>query len=229
MDRLRFRAAFGLLALTLGCGSEPDADRRIADGGVIAAGWSARLDDANASFADVRLAEEGEVLVGRNGPNVTFWRPAESISPPYTLRCEVLHVDSHEHPHGAGLVFGGQDMTGEGVRYTYFLVQEAGKYLIKRRDDAEKTMPVTSWTAHDAIEARDGDAPARNRLEVEVGTESTQFRINGETVYSTPTSSLHVTGQYGLRMVHNLDVRFSGLSVEQPEGATPSAYPSRDG
>ncbi len=217
-DRLRgmgrIPSAAMILALSaVGCSESADPDRRIADGGVLADGWSARLDEPDARFADVRLTAEGNTLVGRNGPNVTFWRPDTEVTPPYTLRCEVVHLDSHEHPHGAGLVFGGSDMTGEGVRYTYFLVQEAGKFLIKRRDDAEQTMPITSWTAHDAIRTRDGDAPARNLLEVDDATETTTFRVNGETVYTTPTASLHAAGQYGLRMVHSLDVRFVDLEL----------------
>ncbi|MGA0870757.1 MAG: hypothetical protein ACO4CT_00980 [Planctomycetota bacterium] len=203
-----------LLLVAAGCTPDADPDRRIADGGVLADGWSLRLDEPTASPSDVRLTADGDALVGRNGPNVTFWRSgAEAATPPYTLRCEVVHMDSHEHPHGAGLVFGGTDMTGEGVRYTYFLVQEAGKFLIKRRDDAEQTMPVTSWTAHDAIRTRDGDTPAHNLLEVEVAIETTTFRVNGQTVYTTPTSSLHAAGRFGLRMVHNLDVRFERFEI----------------
>jgi hypothetical protein len=213
MMRLSHVASLLVVAIAGGCAAEADPDRQIADGGVIAAGWSARLDDAQARLDDVRLVADEGGLSGRNGPNVTFWRADERAAPPYTLRCEVVHLDSHEHPHGAGLVFGGQAMTGEDVRYTYFLVQEAGKFLIKRRDDSQSTMPVTSWTAHDAIQVRDGEKAARNRLEVEVAVDTTTFRVNGATVYSTPTASLHVAGQYGLRMVHNLEVRFEGLEV----------------
>ncbi|MGA0060676.1 MAG: hypothetical protein ACO3RU_13915 [Planctomycetota bacterium] len=74
-------------------------------------------------------------------------------------------------------------------------------------------MPVTSWTAHDVIRTRDSDTPAHNLLEVEVAIETTTFRVNGQTAYTTPTSSLHAAGRFGLRMVHNLDVRFERFEI----------------
>ncbi|MGA0060677.1 MAG: hypothetical protein ACO3RU_13920 [Planctomycetota bacterium] len=60
------------LLVAAGCTPDADPDRRIADGGVLADGWSLRLDEPTASPSDVRLTADGDARVGRNGPNVTF-------------------------------------------------------------------------------------------------------------------------------------------------------------
>jgi hypothetical protein len=210
--RIRGAGLAPVVLLLLGCAGQDDTDRRIEGGGVLAEGWSARLDDPGADLGQVRFVADRGGFAATNGPNVILWRPDQRAEDSYTLSCEVAHVDSHEHPHGAGLVFGGTELDGADPRYSYFLVHEAGQYLVKRRD-GEETAALAPWTVHDAIQRRDGDRPARNRLEVAVDEATVAFRINGAEVFRTPRGTLHVDGIYGFRLVHNLDVRFEDLRL----------------
>jgi hypothetical protein len=177
----------------------------------IAPGWLVRLDAVNNSESEqVRFAEKDGGYLATNGPNAVFYRLEDSARGRYSLSLTVHHLDSHGVPHGAGLVFGGADLSGAAQTYSYFLVRDDGFFLIKTRRGGT-TQKVTSWIKHDAVCAAGQVVVAKNTLRVEVGERETRFFVNGTRVHTARNTSLHVDGIYGLRMVHDLRLRFTDM------------------
>ncbi len=215
------RPAFPLLApllcllSTAACTEQADPDRAVAAGGLFVPGWQARFDDPAATSQDVRFAAapDDDGYEATIGPNVVLWHPQALAEGSYRLKARVTHVDSHEHPHGAGLLFGGLDLAGNDQRYTYFLVRGDGQFLVKLRSGAD-TADLAPWTAHPAIRAEDPEGIASNELAVEVGASDTRFLVNGQEVFRCPTVRIPTDGNYGFRAVHDLDLRLGPIHRE---------------
>ena len=112
--------------------------------------------------------------------------------------------------HGAGLMFGGSDLSGAAQAYSYFLVRDDGFFLIKTRR-GDSTKEITPWTEHEAVRRGGANGIAKNLLRVDVGTTETRFFINSVEVHRGSNASLHTDGLFGFRMVHDLKVRFADL------------------
>jgi hypothetical protein len=193
--------------LLLACGSDVAADREVLPG------WSVRLDEPTARSAPQRFREHPDAIEVTQGPNATLWSTGQRASGAYRLSTEVTHLDSGLHPHGAGLVFGGSDVERPSQSYTYFLVRGDGHFLIKTRK-GEDTVDVVPWTPHDAVAVEDAAGVTRNSLAVEVGGSETVFSVNGREVHRAPTADLPTAGAFGLRLVHDLHVRFDKPRLE---------------
>src|SRR5688572_20125352 len=183
----------------------------------LAAGWIARFDAPNEEPPGApRFLQHAGCVEVMPGPNVNLWHRDHSASGSFRLSLDVTHLDSGMHPHGAGLAFGGSDVHGATQRYTYFLVRGDQHFLIKVRA-AEDTPDVVSWTQHAAVAREDEKGVARNRLSVEARAADVRFLVNGTEVHRSKRSELPVDGQYGLRIVHDLHVRFGMPVVERIE------------
>ncbi len=190
----------GLVAVDSFAADPPSSD--------IAPGWHFRLDAVNNSESEqVRFVEEDGGFLASNGPNVVFFRPDNTVRGRYSLTVGVHHLDSL-HPHGAGLMFGGSDLSGAAQAYSYFLVRDDGFFLIKTRR-GDTTEEITPWTEHDAVRPGDANGIAKNLLRVDVGTTETRFFVNGVEVHRASNASLPTDGLFGFRMVHDLKVRFA--------------------
>lgn len=184
-------------------------------------GWERRLDDSEADAIEVRLVRDADGVLVDNGPNAILWQTSRISTGRYRLSVEVEHLHSkHGHHHGAGLFFGGSDLDRDSQRYSYFLVRSDGKFLAKRRDASETVVLSESWTEHAAIARQNVDTGiARNVLTIEVGDGDTMFLVNGSEVFRTTNESLHTSGLFGLRIVHDQTVRFGGLQSTPLGGA----------
>jgi hypothetical protein len=194
--------------LLTACGSEVAGDRA-----ALGPHWSVRLDEADARSAPQRFREHADSIEVTQGPNATLWHTAQRATGAYRLSTDVTHLDSGLHPHGAGLVLGGSDVERPSQSYTYFLVRGDGHFLIKTRK-GDKTADVVPWTQHEAVAVEDEAGVTRNRLAVEVGERETVFAVNGREVHRAPTAELPTEGHYGLRLVHDLHVRFRKPQLE---------------
>ncbi|MBK8975037.1 MAG: hypothetical protein IPM29_03860 [Planctomycetes bacterium] len=210
----------GLLTLAVaGCGGEAETTTKTETETVaeprdaLAAGWSLRPDDPAEQSAAMRFVQHADGVEAGPGPNACLWHPDLRATGDYRLSVDVTHLDSGLHPHGAGLTFGGQDVHGEGQRYTYFLVRGDRNFLIKTRG-GDDTEDVVNWTEHAAVAPEDDDGVTRNRLSVEVRGDEVRFLVNGTEVHRGKREELPTDGQIGLRLVHDLHVKFGRPVVE---------------
>ena len=67
--------------------------------------------------------------------------------------------------------------------------------------------------AEAAVKKPGADGKSTNALEVRVGTDKTDYVVNGTVVCSTPKSAAKTDGIYGIRVNHLLEVHIDGLSA----------------
>lgn len=204
---------FLLLALAVpsGVAAQDDPDQAVA-GGRIPTGWSVRLDRAEAKMENVRIVKMGDGLHATLGPAVILYRTKDQAKGQYRIAASFTQTRAARHPEGYGLLVGGSDLEAAGQRYTYFLVRQDGKVLVKRRD-GDSTSVVVPWTEHAAVRNPEGERGATNELAIEVGREEVAFLVNGEEVATVERSAVDVGGICGYRVNHNLDVHLSSLKV----------------
>ncbi len=199
------------LVLAMGytaCASESSAHPRN-----VPAGWSIRLDEAEANPDAVRLEQKATGLLAKTGPNAILWNAEHEAKGAFTLSAHVDHITTKEHPHGAGLFFGGTDLSADTQAYAYILVRSDRHFLIKTRDGSE-TEIVVPWTQHDAIHGTEKIGESSNYIEVRVGDAEIAFAINGTEVHREKREQLPTDGTYGLRVVHDLVVMFRDLKCQ---------------
>ena len=216
MTRLILTFALAGFATTLAVAQtakEHDHDKMVQGGGKLPAGWQARLDNAGASLEGVKLEAAGGGLHVTSGPAGIYYKPDQKATGSYETHATFTQLEPAAHPEAYGLIVGGADLQGENQKYTYFLVRQDGKFLIKRRDGAS-TPNVMSWTENAAIKKADASGKMTNTLSVEVGADKVRFLINGTEVASEPRAQIDTNGITGLRINHNLNVQVEGFGVK---------------
>jgi hypothetical protein len=179
-------------------------------------GWQVRLDRANANPAAIKFSTMAPGWHVTAGPSAIYWNPQNTGTGQYEVRSSMVLMKPSAHPEAYGLFFGGKNLDQDDQRYTYFLVRQDGKYLIKHRAGSE-THTVVDWTAHPAVKAPEGQGEVTNDLAVRVASDSVRFLVNGQQVNAFPRSAIaDIDGQVGLRINHNLDVHVARLEVAKP-------------
>jgi hypothetical protein len=198
-------AAFALatLALPLMAQSRAPAD------------WKVRADRAGADLSKLEFVSMAPGWHITTGPSVTLWNPATKATGTFTVSSKIwLFKPSGAHAEGFGLLIGGSDLDGDRQRYTYFLIRNDGKYLIKERNGTD-TKDIVPWTASSAIKLHDGKVEnVDNTLSVTATDQAVAFAINGTEVASKPRSAMPVDGTVGLRVNHNLNLHVQTLEVK---------------
>jgi hypothetical protein len=195
---------------------QQDPDRNPAGGGRLPDGWSARLDRANASLANVQFATMGDGFHATTGPAVILWRPADTATGEYRASATFAQTRAPTHPEAYGLFIGGKNLEGAQQDYMYFLVRGDGKYMVKHRAGDAETHTIVDWTEHAAVRKQDEAGRATNTLTVEAGEFGVRFLANGTQVAEflrRDVPYLNTDGLVGLRINHNLDVHVSGFTV----------------
>jgi hypothetical protein len=181
------------------------------------AGWTVRVDRANASAAEVKFWNMAPGWHATTGPAAILHNPANSASGEYKLESESFLFPG-EHAEGFGVFFGGKDLDKDTQAYTYFLIRKDGQFIVKVREGAA-TRTLIPWTGHAAIVPHDGGKEtAENVLAVQVGKENVDFFVNGQQVGSVPRAQLPTDGIVGLRINHRINVHITTLTVESPAG-----------
>ncbi|HIF07297.1 MAG TPA: hypothetical protein EYQ64_10205 [Gemmatimonadetes bacterium] len=175
------------------------------------AGLQLRLDHStNADDPDdvpeVTVTTQGSGYRVETGPAVTAWDSNDTAMGSYTLRGTFTMLEPSGHVNYYGLVYGGGAMEGDGQNYLYFLIGQNGTYIVKHRAGNETTHDIQARTAHDAIETPDAGGRSVNELEVRVGSNRTDFVVNGVVVYTAPKSGMaaRTDGIWGVRVNHVL-------------------------
>ncbi len=148
------------------------------------------------------------------GPSVILWNPATTAKGNFKAETTInLFKPGGGHAEGFGIFVGGTNLEAASEGYTYFLVRNDGKYLIKQRVGAD-TKDVVPWTASPAIKLFDGSATSvGNTLTVVAGATNVDFLINGTKVASQPRAAIAIDGVVGLRVNHMLNVHVASLAV----------------
>lgn len=196
-----------------GPGHEHDADKMTAGGGTVPAGWAARLDSGSTKPEGVRFMTMGSGVHFITGPAGIYWQPAMTKSGAYTVSATFNQMEAAAHPEAYGLFIGGSDLTGTGQKYTYFLVRQDGKFMIKRRQGAN-TPTIADWTDSAAVKKTEGKTQGSNTLAIAVTADTVKFSINGTEVKSVAANQADVSGLIGLRINHNLNVHVEGFGVK---------------
>lgn len=203
----RFLLAAALLTIPFTTfARQADPDKNVKGAG-LPAGWQARFDNTGATVANVKFAPAGSGYRVTSGPAGIFYQPARTVSGPLNVRAVFSQLKAADHPEAYGLLIGGSDLQGPNQKYTYFLIRQDGMFLIKRRAGAA-TPTVKDWTGHAAIKKPTTPWTMTNELAVTTDQQQAHFLINSVEVASVPVSGIDASGAVGVRINHNLDVRF---------------------
>src|SRR4029077_2412249 len=127
-----------------------DPDQLVKGGGNLPAGWSAQTDEKGKE-ADVKFVVMDKGYHVTLGPATILWRAADKTDGSFHAVALFTQPKPTAHAEGYGLFVGGQGLGGESEKYTYFLIRQDGKFLIKKRDGASTSNITSTWTAHPAI------------------------------------------------------------------------------
>ena len=182
-------------------------------GGVLPEGWKRRFDLADMKLEHLRFMNMEGGLHVTSGPPGIYYRPEMNATGAFTVKATFTQLAKGEHREGYGPFIGGADLEGDGQRYTYFLLRQDGRYLIKRRVGTN-TQGVTDWTPHDAIRPFGADGKMTNELAIVADATNVRFLINGTEVGTRPRGDLDVDGIVGLRVNHQLDLHIQGFGIQ---------------
>ncbi len=192
-------------------GMPHDPDKMVQGGGKLPPEWKARLDLASAKPDAVKFENAGGGFHITTGPAGVYY-PPQAHSGAYQVEATFTQLQASAHPEAYGLFIGGADLQGANQKYTYFLIRQDGKFLIKRRAGA-LTKTVTDWTDSPAITKADPSGKMTNTLSIDVAKEKVSFLVNGTEVTSQPPAQVDAAGLAGLRVNHNLDLQVEGLTM----------------
>ena len=213
----------------------PDPARVVEGGGVFAAGWTGRIDAAEAANGQVlknsKLAQEGTALHVTTGPAATYWNPANRATGAYTVKAtftEPKYMNLNGHPHPYGIVIGGNDLGTPQQSYLYCAAYGNGMFIVRgfaASEDATKDsvfqMNGGRGQANDAVHKAAGPGqPVSQDIAVTVKADSVECAVNGTVVATYPKSDIVAPGRlkstdgvYGIRFAHNTDATVTGLTM----------------
>jgi len=192
---------------------QADHDKPVAGGGTLPSGWKGRLDSGGTSLAGVKVTPMGGAVHFVTGPAGIYYRPADKPAGAYAASATFTQMEPAAHPEAYGLFVGGADLDGANQKYTYFLVRQDGKFLVKRRAGSA-TPTIADWTDSSAIHKADASGKMSNTLAIEVGKDKVRFLVNGMEVAAAESTKVDTAGLAGLRVNHNLNVRVEGFTVK---------------
>lgn len=184
-------------------------------------GWMVRIDRSTVASDPDAAGNVKFTVTGSNfhivtPQSATFWNPTNIAVGNYTLKGTFRLIKSTGQYEYFGLIFGGSDLQGLEQSYFYFMVNDDGTFLLKRRsgvlaDEVSKKTP-TSW-----VKRTDLFGNSTNTLEVRVTQDTVAFAINGAVVSTMPkTGPLAKTdGIYGIRSNHHLELEVEGFGVSK--------------
>ena len=212
MKRLYVLCAALLLTIPLIAQHQTDPDKAVAGGGNLPTGWKGRLDGAGTSLAGVKVAPMAGGLHFQTGPAGIYYKPADKLTGAYEVHATFTQLEPAAHPEAYGLFIGGLGLDGASQKYTYFLLRQDGKFLVKKRAGTE-TPTVTNWSDNAAVKKADASGKMANTLAIQVAKDKVRFLVNGTEVTTMVPAPAETDGIAGLRINHNLNVNVEGFAA----------------
>lgn len=170
-------------------------------------GWRTRLDGAtagagHASGDTIAFAQMTPGFHVTTGPAAIMYHPDSTVSGDFAVESGIfLFPTKGRDREGYGMFVGGAALEGASQRYTYFLLRNDGKFLVKQRA-GDKTTTLVDWTASPAIKVQAGEQAVQNVLRVSAQGGDVAFMVNGTEVAKLPRAQVAPDGVYGLRFNH---------------------------
>ena len=215
-------------AVTRAQAVDQEASRKVAGGGISAAGWAGTIDAKEVKAGQVlensKLSMDKKVLKVTTGPAVTYWSPANRASGNYTVKAtfnEADYMGLNDHPHPYGIVIGGNDLGTENQSYLYCAAYGNGNFIVRGMGPAPFQMNGRAGEANAAVHKAAGkNQPVSQEIAVSVKGDKVECAINGTTVGSYDKAALVMAGKlkstdgvYGIRFAHNTEATVTGLTM----------------
>jgi hypothetical protein len=201
-----------------------ESDRKVAGGGITAAGWQGKVDAAAAkqggTINDSKFAEEGGAYHLTVGPAASYWNPANKAAGDYTVKATFKEAkQTFSHPHPFGLFIGGSKLGTDQQSLMYCVAYRDGSYLV-RSFKGDVVTTITKKTPNDAVAKAAAEAPVTQEIEWRVKGGRAECAVNGTVVAGFDKAEIvgegkleSTDGIYGIRSAHNTDVVVSGLKM----------------
>jgi hypothetical protein len=206
------RTAILLLGLVMGTTQAQHDHAQIHGSGKLPDGWKARFDDASAKLEDVIVDEKDGALTFTTGPAAIYWK-GDKAEKDYDFTATFSQLKPTAMAEAYGMFIAGQDLDKDTQRYTYFLIRQDGKYLIKTRDGAG-TKTIVDWTDAPSMKEPKG-VKTSNTLEIRATANSVQFVIDSKPVHAMTRDQVGPDGTAGVRINHNLNIQVSKYAIKK--------------
>jgi hypothetical protein len=208
----------------------PDANRKVAGGGISVPGWQGKIDAdaerAGQTVNDAKLASEGKTLLVTTGPAITYWNPKNVATGDYTVSAtfaEPKFMNLNSHPHPYGIVIAGNDLGTARQSYVYCAAYGNGNFIV-RGFGPDAFQLNGRREANDAVhKAAALGQPVSQEIAMQVKGDKVSCIINGTVVKTfekteliTPGKLKSTDGVYGIRFAHNTDATVTGLTMTKP-------------
>jgi 3-keto-disaccharide hydrolase len=187
-------------------------ENQITGSGKLPDGWKARFDDAAGKPEQVVLDEKDGALTFTTGPAGIYYK-GDKAEKDYDFSATFSQLKPTAMAEAYGLFIAGQDLDKDTQRYTYFLIRQDGKYLIKARNGAAMKT-IVDWTDAPSMREPKG-VKTSNTLEIRATANSVQFVIDSKPVHAMTRDQIGPDGVAGIRVNHNLNVQVSKLQIKK--------------
>jgi hypothetical protein len=192
-----------------------DAEQPVKGSGKMPDGWKVRFDDAAAKPEQVMVDEKDGTLAFTTGPAGIYYKPGMKAAGDYALTASFSQLKPGQFPEAYGLLIAGQDLDKDTQRYTYFLIRQDGKFLVKSRNGAA-TKAIVDWTDAPSMKEPKG-VKTSNTLQIRASGDSVRFFVNDKQVHKLTRAEAGGDGIAGVRVNHNLNVQVSKLTLKKLE------------
>ncbi len=181
------------------------------------AGWQARLDKGEhaGQGADSLVFEDMKPgFHVTTGPAGIMWHPDSVARGDFSVEATLHLFDTKgREREGYGVFVGGRDLSADPQSYTYFLLRNDGRFIIKQRRGAE-TPTLVPWTEHAAIArwSTASGASVKNVLAIKAAGTDVQFVVNGKVVHTLPRTQVSPDGLFGVRANHSVNLHVEKIA-----------------
>jgi hypothetical protein len=205
--------------------AQQDADRKVAGGGITAAGWAGVVDAKSAAqgrtLNDSKFEKRGDALHLTIGPAATYWNPANTATGDYTVKGTFSEPkQGYNHPHPMGLFIGGSKLGTPEQSFMYCTAYRNGTFIIRRFNGNTVTQVVPRTENAAVKKAATVDEPVTQEISWVVKGDKADCVINGTSVASLPKADIvgagkleSTDGVWGIRVSHNMDLVVTNLSA----------------